>query len=78
MLFRSTVIHPTQIDIANEIYSPTAAEIDYAKRVIVAYEEAVARGIGSTTVDGKLVDVAMAKTAQNTLDLVAIIKAQNG
>ena len=72
-----TVIHPTQIDIANEIYSPTAAEIDYAKRVIAAYEEAVARGIGSTTVDGKLVDVAMAKTAQNILDLVAIIKAQN-
>ena len=73
-----TVIHPTQIDIANEIYSPTAAEIDYAKRVIAAYEEAVARGIGSTTVDGKLVDVAMAKTAQNILDLVATIKAQNG
>jgi citrate lyase subunit beta/citryl-CoA lyase len=71
-----TVIHPTQIEIANEIYSPTAAEIDYAKRVIVAYNEALARGIGSTTVDGKLVDVAMAKTAQNTLDLVAKIKAQ--
>ena len=73
-----TVIHPTQIDIANEIYSPTAAEVDYAKRVIAAYDAAVARGIGSTTVDGKLVDVAMAKTAQNILDLVAIIKAQNG
>ena len=73
-----TVIHPTQIDIANEIYSPTAAEVDYAKRVIAAYDAAVARGIGSITVDGKLVDVAMAKTAQNILDLVAIIKAQNG
>ncbi len=71
-----TVIHPTQIDIANEIYSPTAAEIDYAGRVIAAYNEALARGVGSTTVDGKLVDVAMAKTAQNTLDLVAKIKAQ--
>ena len=71
-----TVIHPTQIDIANEIYSPTAAEVDYAKRVIAAYNEALSRGIGSTTVDGKLVDVAMAKTAQNTLDLVAKIKAQ--
>ena len=71
-----TVIHPTQIDIANEIYSPTAAEVDYAKRVIAASNEALSRGIGSTTVDGKLVDVAMAKTAQNTLDLVAKIKAQ--
>lgn len=73
-----TVIHPTQIAIANEVYSPAAAEVDYAQRVIAAYEEAVARGIGSTTVDGKLVDVAMAKTAQNLLDLVAKIKAQNG
>jgi citrate lyase subunit beta/citryl-CoA lyase len=72
-----TVIHPTQIDAANEIYMPTAAELDYARRVIEAYNEALARGIGSTTVDGKLVDVAMAKTAQNALDLVATIKAQN-
>jgi citrate lyase subunit beta/citryl-CoA lyase len=72
-----TVIHPTQIEAANQIYMPTAAELDYARRVIDAYNEALARGIGSTTVDGKLVDVAMAKTAQNALDLVATIKAQN-
>jgi citrate lyase subunit beta/citryl-CoA lyase len=71
-----TVIHPTQIAVANEIYSPTAAEVDYAKRVIAAFNEALSRGIGSTTVDGKLVDVAMAKTAQNVLDLVATIKSQ--
>jgi len=68
------VIHPTQIEIANEIYTPTAAEVDYATRVIAAYQEAVARGIGSTTVDGKLVDIAMAKTAQNVLDLMATIQ----
>ena len=72
-----TVIHPAQIEVANEIYSPTAAEVDYAKRVIAAFNEALGRGIGSTTVDGKLVDVAMAKTAQNVLDLVATIKAQS-
>lgn len=71
-----TVIHPTQIEAANEIYMPTATEIDYATRVIKAFEEAVARGIASTTVDGKLVDVAMAKTARNVLDLVATISGQ--
>jgi citrate lyase subunit beta / citryl-CoA lyase len=70
------VIHPTQIEVANEIYTPTAAEVDYATRVIAAYQEAVARGIGSTTVDGKLVDIAMAKTAQNLLDLVATINSR--
>jgi citrate lyase subunit beta / citryl-CoA lyase len=72
-----TVIHPSQIDAANEIYTPTAAEIDYARRVIKAFDEALARGTASTTVDGKLVDVAMAKTAGNILELVATIKAQN-
>lgn len=72
-----TVIHPAQIEAANEIYMPTAVEVDYAHRVIAAFDEALSRGIGSTTVDGKLVDVAMAKTAHNILELVAKIKAQN-
>lgn len=71
-----TVIHPSQIDAANAIYTPTAAEIDYARRVIKAFDEALARGTASTTVDGKLVDVAMAKTAGNILELVATINAQ--
>ncbi|MEQ1773253.1 MAG: CoA ester lyase [Burkholderiales bacterium] len=70
------VIHPTQIEIANDIYTPTAAEVDYATRVLAAYQEALTRGVGSTTVDGKLVDIAMAKTAQNLLDLVAAISGQ--
>ena len=56
---------------------PTAAEIDYAHRVIKAFDEALARGTASTTVDGKLVDVAMAKTASNILELVAIITGRN-
>jgi len=72
-----TVIHPTQIESANEIYTPTAAEIEYSTRVIAAYKEALTRGTASTTVDGKLVDVAMAKTAQNLLDLVATIRNRN-
>ncbi|MDP2242282.1 MAG: CoA ester lyase [Burkholderiales bacterium] len=67
------VIHPSQVEAANEIYTPSAAEIDYSARVIKAYDEAVARGTGSTTVDGKLVDIAMAKTAQRVLDLVKSI-----
>lgn len=69
-----TVIHPSQIEAANEIYTPSAREIDYARRVVAAYDDAVARGIGSIAVDGKLVDVAMAKTAQRVLDLVESIE----
>lgn len=67
------VIHPSQVEAANQIYTPSAAEIDYSTRVIKAFDDAVARGTASTTVDGKLVDVAMAKTAQRVLDLVKAI-----
>ena len=59
-----TVIHPNQIEDANLIYTPTAAQIEYYTRVVEAYQEALTRGIASTTVDGKLVDLAMSKTAQ--------------
>ena len=69
-----TVIHPNQIDDANTIYTPTAVQIEYYSRVTAAYEEALSRGVASTTVDGKLVDLAMAKTAQRLLDHVAAIQ----
>ncbi len=69
-----TVIHPNQIEDANNIYTPTVAQIEYYSRVVSAYEEALTRGIASTTVDGKLVDLAMSKTAQRLLDHVAAIK----
>jgi citrate lyase subunit beta/citryl-CoA lyase len=70
------VIHPSQIEAANEIYTPSAAEIDYSTRVVKAFEEALARGTASTTVDGKLVDVAMVKTARLVLELARTISQQ--
>jgi citrate lyase subunit beta/citryl-CoA lyase len=70
------VIHPLQIEWANRIYTPTAEEIDYSTRVVKAFDEAVARGTASTTVDGKLVDVAMVKTARLVLDLAKTIANQ--
>jgi citrate lyase subunit beta/citryl-CoA lyase len=69
-----TVIHPNQIEDANLIYTPTAAQIEYYTRVVEAYQEALTRGIASTTVDGKLVDLAMSKTAQRLLDHVKAIE----
>jgi citrate lyase subunit beta/citryl-CoA lyase len=68
-----TVIHPNQIEDANRIYTPTQEQIEYYGRVIEAFNLALSKGVASTTVDGKLVDVAMAKTAQRLLDHVAAI-----
>jgi citrate lyase subunit beta/citryl-CoA lyase len=62
-------IHPAQIEVVNEVFSPTEREIEWAKKVVKAYEEASAAGSGAISVDGQMVDAASIKMAQNTLDL---------
>lgn len=51
-----TLIHPSQVDVANEVWAPTADEIDHAQRVISAFEEATAEGRGVITVDGRMIE----------------------
>lgn len=61
-------IHPAQIDVINEVYSPSGEQIGHALRVIEAFEEAAAMGRGSTSLDGKVVDVPVVKRAQALLE----------
>jgi citrate lyase subunit beta/citryl-CoA lyase len=63
-------IHPAQIEIVNEVFSPTEREVEWAKKVVAAYEEANAAGSGSVSVDGHMVDAASIKLARNTLGKV--------
>jgi citrate lyase subunit beta / citryl-CoA lyase len=63
-------IHPAQIAIVNETFSPTARDVEWAKKVVAAYEEANATGSGSISVDGHMVDAASIKLARNTLGKV--------
>jgi citrate lyase subunit beta/citryl-CoA lyase len=63
-------IHPAQILIVNEAFSPTEKEVEWAQKVVAAYEEASAAGSGSISVDGQMVDAASIRMAQNTLELV--------
>ena len=62
-------IHPAQIEIINEIYSPSRERIERARREIEAFEEAASVGRGSTSLDGRVVDVPVVKRAQALLDL---------
>lgn len=62
-------IHPAQIDIINETFSPSPAEIEQARRVVAAFDEAQRVGRGSTSVDGKVIDVPVVKRAQALLEL---------
>ncbi len=62
-------IHPAQIDAINETFSPSKAEIEHARRVVVAFEEAETAGRGSTSLDGKVIDVPVVKRARAILEL---------
>jgi citrate lyase subunit beta/citryl-CoA lyase len=65
-------IHPAQVDVINECFSPSAAEIENAQRVIEAFEEAERNGRGSTSLDGKVVDVPVVKRARQLLQSAGI------
>ncbi len=58
-------IHPSQIALANEVMSPPAAEVERARRVLQALEEAQAAGRGAAQLDGRLIDAASARMAEN-------------
>ncbi len=60
-------IHPTQVPIANEVFSPTPAEVAEAREALATYREAEAGGVGAIGRDGKLVDAAHMRLAANTL-----------
>jgi citrate lyase subunit beta/citryl-CoA lyase len=61
------VLHPEQIAIANDIFSPSTEEIDEARRIMAAIEKSSANGLGVTLLDGKLVGPPMRKRAANVL-----------
>jgi citrate lyase subunit beta/citryl-CoA lyase len=62
-----SVVHPGQVETVNRIFRPTEQELDYYRRVIEAFDAAVARGSAATTVDGKLVDYAMVGMAKRVI-----------
>ena len=62
-------IHPAQIRIVNQVFSPTEEEVEWAKKVVAAYEEANAAGSGAVSVEGQMVDAASIKMARNVLDV---------
>jgi citrate lyase subunit beta / citryl-CoA lyase len=62
-------IHPGQVEIVNELFSPTEKEVEWAQKVVSAYEEANAAGSGAISIEGQMGDAASIKMAQNTLDL---------
>ncbi len=70
-------IHPSQVALANEVFTPPKAEIEKAERILVALKEAAAQGKGAAALDGRLIDAASERMANNLVKTAEAITAKN-
>ena len=70
-------IHPSQIELANNVFSPAEAEVDRAKQILIALKEAADQGKGAASLDGRMIDEASAKMAENVVNMDEAIKAKS-
>jgi citrate lyase subunit beta / citryl-CoA lyase len=73
-----TLIHPSQLEPCNRIFAPASDEVERARRVIAAFEEAEAEGRGVVTVDGRMVENLHVEQARRTLAQADAIAALEG
>jgi malyl-CoA/(S)-citramalyl-CoA lyase len=71
-------IHPSQIPLANEVMSPPEKEVTRAKRILEALTEAVKAGKGAAQLDGRMIDAASARMAENIVRTDEAIQAKKG
>jgi citrate lyase beta subunit len=60
-------IHPDQVAVVNEIFSPTTEEVERAKRVVAAFEDGVAKGLGAVALEGEMLDAPIVDRARRAL-----------
>ena len=70
-------IHPAQISLANEVFTPSDTEVDRARRILAALDQAAATGKGAAQLDGKMIDAASARMALNLVHLADEISARS-
>ncbi len=64
-------IHPSQVDLANQVFTPSEAEVTKAQRIVEAMKQAAKEGKGAVSLDGRLIDIASIRQAQALLDKAA-------
>jgi malyl-CoA/(S)-citramalyl-CoA lyase len=69
-------IHPSQVALANEVFSPGDAEVERAERILQAMEEAAKHGKGAVSLDGRLIDAASIRMAENLMRKVEQMRAR--
>ncbi|GBD43802.1 L-malyl-CoA/beta-methylmalyl-CoA lyase [bacterium HR40] len=71
-------IHPFQIELANEIFTPSEAEVERARRILQAMEQAEREGRGAVSLDGRLIDIASIRQARTLVAKADRIAAKAG
>ena len=66
-------IHPSQIDLANKVFSPPSSEVTKAKRILEELDKAAKEGKGAAQLDGRMIDAASARMAENIVNINKLI-----
>ena len=66
-------IHPSQIELANKVFSPPESEVNKAKRILEELEKAAKEGKGAAQLDGRMIDAASARMAENVVNIDKLI-----
>ncbi|MBY4895884.1 CoA ester lyase [Cupriavidus sp. AU9028] len=66
-------IHPSQVELAQQVFSPTADDVARARDMMRAYEEATAQGLGAVQYDGKMIDIASIRIVRNVVERADLI-----
>jgi malyl-CoA/(S)-citramalyl-CoA lyase len=69
-------IHPSQIELANQVFTPSQGIVEKTHRIVAAMQEAAAQGKGSVSLDGRLIDAASIRMAENLLAKLEQIEAR--
>ena len=69
-------IHPSQIELANQVFSPPPEEIERARKILDALDKAASEGRGAASLDGKMIDAASARMAENVVRTADAIAAR--
>ena len=71
-----TCVHPSQVAILNEEYGFSAEDVDRGRRMVAAYDDALAKGLGAVTFEGKMIDVPVVQRAKAMLAVAAKFEAR--
>ncbi|MDB4845687.1 CoA ester lyase [Pelagibacteraceae bacterium] len=69
-------IHPSQIELANKVFSPPESEVSKAKRILEELEKAAKEGKGAAQLDGRMIDAASARMAENIVSINKLIQGK--